>query len=184
MIDVCKRHYETIGNWLINSGLFYLGWIFVIKDVLNGYYFWGILLTFLIILLHLWRSPRRTFEATLIVTMMLLGPLLDTILILSGVLTYQGMLSCCPWMAPPWIATLWGLFATSINHSLAWVGRSLWLTVATGAIGGTVSYYAAIKAGAAHFLIDEPMGIGAIALAWAIAMPACYGYNRWLSARF
>jgi hypothetical protein len=167
-------------EWLVNSGLFYIGWIYILKGVIEGNYNNGVLFTLCVIIMSIYRSPHRLFEATLIVSLAILGPLLDTLLAWYGILSYQGTFSCCPWLAPPWTWALWGLFATSINHSLAWVGRTWWLTVLVGAFGGTMSYVAVIKAGAAEYLVSQPVGISYLVLAWGIVLPLCYSYNRWL----
>lgn len=174
----------SAGGWLLNSGLFYFGWIYTIKSVLDGSPLKGVLVSFLIVACHLWRSKERRFEILLMVTFPLLGSLFDTALSLLGILTYEGTYRTVPWIAPLWVTALWALFATSLNHSLAWVGRAWWLASACGAIGGTLSYLAVIKAGAAHFAIAEPYGIASLALAWALILPLCYCYNRWLKGYF
>lgn len=171
-------------SWLLNSGLFYLGWILTLKFVLNGMYWQGPLLNLAIVILHVLRVPNKVFELVLVATIPLMGSLLDTALAFAGILEYVEPYSCCHWIAPLWVTSLWALFATSINHSLEWAGRNLWMAAVLGGIGGTMSYLAAIKIGAARFMVSDGWGIFYLAIGWAIAMPLCYAYNRWLKKRF
>lgn len=174
--------FRTIISWFFNSGFFYLGWILTIKFALDGDYWLGPFINLLIIVLHLASIKQRAFEMALILTLPLFGSfLLDGALVISGVLHYSGG---GDWSAPLWVISLWGLFATSINHSLSWVGKKLWLAVGTGAIGGTLSYLAAIKVGVAQFLVPEWTGIACLAVAWGVVMPLCYAYNSWLRRFF
>lgn len=180
-ITIKKGFLNSVFDWFVNSGLFYLGWILTLKFVLEGNYWIGPVINLFIIVLHIIRVPHRLFETMLILSLPILGSfLLDGSLVIFGILKYLGRFECCPWIPPVWILSLWGLFATSINHSLAWVDRKLWLTIATGAVGGTLSYYAAIRVGAAEFLVSNTAGIFLLAMAWGIVMPLCYLYNKWL----
>lgn len=177
------KYFKIALNWLINSGLFYLGWVLTLKFVLNGMYWQGPLLNLVIVLIHLIRVPHRIFETILVITIPIIGMLFDSTLAYFGLLRYEGPYDCCSWLAPPWVNSLWALFATSINHSLAWAGKNLGIAVLTGAIGGTVSYLAAIKVGAVHFLVSDTVGIACLAVAWAIIFPLCYVYSRWLQKK-
>lgn len=171
-------------NWLINSGLFYLGWILTIRFVLNDMLWQGPLLNLAIILLHIARSPRRIFESTLVFTLPLIGLAFDSTLTLLGILRFEGPYSCCSWLPPLWVSSLWALFATSINHSLSWAGSNTLLAILVGGIGGAFSYLAAIKVGAAHFLINDYLGIAFLVAAWGTIFPVCFAYNRWLKRKF
>lgn len=175
------RHWmAACGQWLLNSGLFYLGWVVLLKGVLDDNYPPGIALVLAIVCAHLWNATERRFESALVVSLALFGLLFDTLLASTGVLAYAGSFACCPWLAPLWSPPLWALFATALNYSLAWVDRYWWLPPLVGAVGGTLSYVAAIRVGAAHFLVAEPLGIAILAAAWAVVMPLCYAYSRWL----
>nr|WP_282103650.1 DUF2878 domain-containing protein [Halomonas getboli] len=65
---------------------------------------------------------------------------------------------------PLWLWLLWPLFATLLQHSLAWLWRHPWLAAAGGATSGPLSYYA----GAALSGVTlAPWLLAAEALAWA-----------------
>nr|WP_221195806.1 DUF2878 domain-containing protein [Halomonas organivorans] len=66
---------------------------------------------------------------------------------------------------PLWLWLLWPLFATLLQHSLAWLWRHPWLAVAGGAVSGPLSYYAGAE------LADvtlAPWLLAAEALCWAL----------------
>ncbi|MFA6916590.1 MAG: DUF2878 domain-containing protein [Parachlamydiales bacterium] len=179
-----RQYLSTILSWLLNSGLFYLGWVLTIKFILQDKYWQGPVINLAIILLHIARVPNRMFETVLILSLAMLGSVVDTALAYFNIIQYEGQYLCCTWFAPAWITSLWALFATSINHSLVWVGKTVWMSILVGSIGGTVSYLTAIKVGAAYFLVPEWQGIMILAIVWAIAMPLCFVINDLLKKWF
>lgn len=171
---------KTALSWLLNSGLFYLGWILTIKFILQDMYWEGPVVNLAIIMIHIARVSNKLFETIIVLCFALIGSLFDTALAFFNVIQYEGQYLCCSWFAPAWITSLWALFGTSINHSLSWVGKTVWMSVLVGSIGGTISYLTAIKVGAAKFLVPEWEGIMILALAWAIVMPLCFVLNDYL----
>ncbi len=183
LTDRIRMKYLTIIlGWLLNSGLFYLGWILTFKWVLEGNYWAGPILNIAIMGLHLARVPNRLFETVFILTLPWMGSLIDSLWIVSGVMFYEGENASLYWIAPFWVITLWGLLATAINHSLAWAGKNIWVAIGTGALGGTLSYWAAIKVGVVTLLVPHWEGIVCLAIAWGIAMPLCYLYSKFLKS--
>ena len=62
-------------------------------------------------------------------------------------------------------------FATLIEPAFGWLqGRPL-MASALGAAAGPISYSAAMRLGALHFNQPEWLGLAAIGLTWAVAMP-------------
>lgn len=167
-------------SWLLNSGLFYLGWVLTIKFILEDKFWQGPVINLAIIALHVARVPNKLLETALIACFCLLGTIVDTSLAYFDIIHYEGRYECCPWLAPAWITSLWALFATSINHSLSWVGKSLWISILVGAVGGTFSYMTAIQVGAAHFLVPTWVGIAILVAIWAVVMPFCFVLNDFL----
>lgn len=171
---------HTALTWFFNSGLFYLGWILAIKYAREGLYLRGPAICTAIIALHLLFVRQPLFEFCLVVTVCFFGLLVDSSLAFAGVISYHGGYACCSWLAPPWVTTLWGLFATSLNHSFSWLdGRPL-LSVPLGACGGTLTYMAAIKAGAADLLLGTTESVIILACLWGIIFPLSFTYNRFL----
>ena len=73
-------------------------------------------------------------------------------------------------VAPYWIVSLWGLFATLLNVSLRWM-RGRWVSaVFFGAVGGPGAYYGGLRLGALEFG-KMPAGLVALAIGWAVLTP-------------
>ncbi|MFR0687869.1 DUF2878 domain-containing protein [Enterobacterales bacterium AE_CKDN230030158-1A_HGKHYDSX7] len=115
--------------------------------------------------IHVACCPRPRAELRTIALVALSGWLLDTALGLVGVFRFPGIL------APPWLLLLWPVFASSLNHSLAWAARPLWRGAILGALGGPPAYLA----GARLANIELPLGELATALllaaTWALWLP-------------
>ena len=68
------------------------------------------------------------------------------------------------------MVALWMLFATTLNLSLAWLKRHLFVAVLFGAIGGPLAYLGGEKLGALNF--ESPTaGLIALAIGWALLTP-------------
>lgn len=107
-----------------------------------------------------------------------LGFALDSSLSWRGWLVYT---QPWPWhyVAPVWIWGLWLGFAMTLNHSLAFLRDRPWLAALFGLFGGPMAYWSA--AGAFDAIeFGAPVGwvMIAIALAWAIVLPALFAIDR------
>ena len=89
-----------------------------------------------------------------------MGLVFDSLLVTVGWLEYpNGMFA--PVVAPYWILSMWVLFATTLNVSLAWLHGRYTLAAVFGAIGGPLSYLAGARLGAVT--LAEPR---AAVIAW------------------
>jgi hypothetical protein len=73
-------------------------------------------------------------------------------------------------LAPPWMAVLWPLLGSTLNHSMAWLQRRPVLAALLGAAGGLASYEAGARLGAVE-MVDPTTCRIVIAAAWAVLMP-------------
>jgi hypothetical protein len=74
-------------------------------------------------------------------------------------------------LSPFWLWLLWVLFAMTLNTSLALLQtKPLWLSALAGLVFGPLTYYAGAQLGAASFE-SSFIHIGALALAWMVALP-------------
>lgn len=116
-------------------------------------------------------SDDRRAELRLLAAAVAMGVVLDGVLAFSGWGTYAAA-----WpserMAPLWILALWSAFALTINHSMGFLKRSIWLAIAFGAIGGPLSYLGASR-GFDALVLAEPdwRAIAWLAVAWGVALP-------------
>lgn len=161
----------------INFVLFQLGWFACVLGAANGKPWLGPVVVASAVALHMVRARRPLPELRLVLYAMLLGLVVDSLLMATGWLRYPSGL-WLPGLAPYWIVAMWGLFATTLNLSLAWLrGRPL-LAAVMGAVGGPLSYLAGERLGGIELLAAAP-ALVALALAWAVAMPTL----AWLALR-
>jgi hypothetical protein len=78
-----------------------------------------------------------------------------------------------------WIIALWITLGLTLNHSMAWMRRYIWASVALGAIGSPLSYFAGSRLGAAELPADLTWPMLAFGLSWGVLMPAL----TWLSKK-
>lgn len=167
---------------LANFAIFQVAWFLCVSAAADGSIWVGVGAAAATVALHLAIiavPERRAREAGYIVVVGLVGTLLDSGLGALGAIRYPGTDEAWTYaIAPPWIASLWVLFATLPHHSLAWlVGRPA-LAALLGAIGGPLSFYAGLRMGAVG-VGDEPlMTWGALALEYALATPLLLHFAR------
>ena len=127
-------------------------------------------------------SRTRRSDLKLLAVALVLGVLLDGALSRSGLLRYASPdVALPPGGAPLWILALWGAFALTINHSLAWL-RHRWLAATLlGAAGGPLAYLAAARlSGAVTFSPPLIAGVVALAVSWGVALfLLAWGAARW-----
>jgi hypothetical protein len=117
-------------------------------------------------------SRTRSADLKLVALAIALGTLLDGILSCDGLLSYAAHgIAFPPGGAPLWILALWGAFALTLNHSLAWMrGRRL-AAILLGAVGGPLAYLAAARLSGAVSLPARPAAaLTALAVGWGGAM--------------
>ena len=154
---------------LINFVAFQAGWFACVWGAAHDMVVAGTVVAALIVALHLFCSVRSREELKLVAAAVVMGAILDSIVLATGVLQFHAG-SFISGVAPGWILALWALFATTLNVSLTWL-RGRWLLAAVlGAIAGPLSYWAGARLGAVVFLQPLP-GFAVMAIEWAIAMP-------------
>jgi hypothetical protein len=155
---------------LLNVALFQAGWFACVLGAARGMPWLGPLVVLVAVALHLRVARRPLLELYLLLSAAAVGLVVDSLLLSSGWLEYPSGL----WLAgfaPYWIVAMWMLFATTLNVSLAWLHGRPVLAALLGAVGGPLSYLGGEKLGGISLL--EPVhALAALAVAWAIAMPA------------
>lgn len=156
---------------LTNAALFQIGWF---TCVLGGNSGW-LLITFVILVVHLFLIGSWRSEGKLLMTVFALGCVLDSALIKLGVFDFGEVGR----VIPLWLALMWPLLATTLGHCLAWSATPWWLASMLGALGGTASYIA----GSHLTYVQLPLGVwpsvlilGAI---WAVIFPLLHWLARY-----
>lgn len=169
---------------IINGVSFYAGWFIVVLGAAAGRPFIGVVAILGLVAVHLRVvSPRPLAEALLIIFVGLLGWLIDSIYVASGLLVFA---SPGPFahLAPFWITALYLLFASSIHHSLSWLRHRPWLSVPMGAVGGPFSYRAGNVLGAVEFPHGVPLTLAVIGLFWLGLFPLIDWIAEKIDARY
>jgi hypothetical protein len=162
---------------LVNFAAFYLGWFACIVGAARGWPALGPLVVTAFVVLHLLQQSDRGRELALILTVGALGSVIDTSQAAFGVFTFVGHPDA--WLCPPWLTSLWLIFASTLNGSMSWLAGRYLLASALGAASGPFSYYCAVRLGVIEFP-HPTLSVAALAVVWAATVPALL----WLRHRF
>lgn len=145
---------------LANAVLFYAGWF---ACVIGGDSAW-LLVGLAALAVHLlWISSWRE-DGALIISVTVLGTVLDTVLRTLGVFQFKEPGPLIPF----WLMLLWALLATTLRHCLAWSARPEWRAALLGALGGPLSYYAGSQLAGVQFGFGLLPSMAGLALLWAV----------------
>lgn len=153
----------------INFLAFQAGWFASVLGAAQDMPWIGPAVVSAVVILHLRQAQRPDLEAGLLVASGIIGLYFDSLLVSLGWVTYpSGLISAS--FAPYWIVTMWVLFATTLNSSMAWLKGRRALAAVLGAIAGPLSYIAGAKLGGIEF-VERGAAIVFLAIGWAVAMP-------------
>lgn len=159
---------------LANFLAFQAGWFACVLGGARGLPWLGVAAAAPIVALHLAWADDRARESKLVALAVLAGPWLDAGLAWSGVFEFPGGS-----VAPPWIAALWAIFATTMGGCLSWLRGRYALAAALGALGAPLSYMAGERLGALRIAAPPVAAAAAIAALWGLAFPGLF----WAYAR-
>ncbi len=174
---------RLIAGRLFNSALFYLAWIVCIHQATGPRPYTGPLVIAVLLIIHFYYTKERLLEAILIPAIALFGTIWDSLYIHLGWIDYVGGYENFPGVIPLWMTSLWAFYATTINHSLAWVYRKFWFMAILGGLGAAVSYAVAFKLGAAILHVSQPFMLTVIGCVWALVFPFSFYLNDWLKKK-
>jgi hypothetical protein len=158
---------------LTNAVLFQVGWL---ACVLGGDSLW-LLLALAVLVVHFGWISSWAAEGRLILSVVLVGTAVDSLLRAAGVFEF---LDLSP-LIPLWLMLLWALLATTLRHCLQWSARPWWLASGLGAVGGAVSYYGGGQLAGVQFPYGEVPTLIGIGLLWALLFPLLHAMARRLS---
>jgi MFS family permease len=81
-------------------------------------------------------------------------------------------------LIPLWLACLWLLLATTLNHCLAWTAQPWWRGSLLGAIGAPLSYYGGAQIAGVILPYGTWQSLLLIAAIWAVVMPVLHGFAK------
>ncbi|MEN5047675.1 DUF2878 domain-containing protein [Pseudomonas koreensis] len=158
---------------LTNAVLFQVGWL---ACVLGGDSLW-LLLALAVLVIHLGWISSWAEEGRLILSVVLVGTAVDSLLRVAGVFEFQDLSP----LIPLWLMLLWALLATTLRHCLQWSAHPWWLASGLGAVGGAVSYYGGGQLAGVQFPYGEVPTLIGIGLLWALLFPLLHVMARRLS---
>ena len=165
IMDLNVKAYNAFrDDWWPNKKIPFRLW-----DPTGSWHWLGTALVIGIVGIHLSRASRPRDELILILAALLIGAAWDSLLVWSGLLSYANGVFHSD-LAPHWIVAMWALFATTLNISLRWLKGRCMLTVAFGAVGGPLAYYAGYRLGAVE-MVNTVEALLALAVGWAVLMP-------------
>ena len=153
---------------IANAVLFQLSWF---ACVLGGTSIW-LVVPVVALLVHFFWISSWAAEGKLVVSVMLAGAALDSFLLQLGVLQFAGQET----LVPPWLALLWALLATTLNHCLSWTARPIWRAALLGAIGGPLSYLAGARLAEVGLPLGQLNTVLLLGGIWALVMPVLHGF--------
>ncbi len=161
---------------VVNFILFQMGWFACVLGAAHGQPWLGTGIAAAIVAFHGYCAVRPAEEFKLLGIAVLIGLLWDSLLVMLGWIAYPNG-TFLTGVAPHWILALWALFATALNVSMHWLKQRLMIAVVLGAVCGPLSYWAAVRLGAATFVVPQSAVI-ALAAGWALIMPALLLLSR------
>tara|TARA_B100001750_G_scaffold54886_1_gene41768 strand:+ start:2514 stop:3038 length:525 start_codon:yes stop_codon:yes gene_type:complete len=163
---------------LFNILGFQAGWWACVIGATKDYKYLGPAAMLLFLLLHFYFFSSHLCEIYLVIISAIIGTGVDTLMALTGIISYQGLYSAGIHCAPLWITAMWGGFSATVNHSLAWL-KNRWLPAfALGAVFGPGAYITGEKFGAIHFNSDILLVTVMLAIVWGISIPGIYWLNE------
>jgi len=169
---------------VLNFLLFYVGWGFCLTGAVTGNPFLGPIIVAFFLLYHLIQERFRLAEIVMIIAVSLYGTLSDTLFLNLGLIEYKGGYESLPWLAPLWVTAIWALFAMSVNHSMVWLRVNRLLAAVFGMGGGMVSYFAAVRVGAAVFYPSTIAVLAIVGVVWFFLMPITILFGQWVENKY
>jgi hypothetical protein len=148
-----------------------IGWFACAMGAAKGLPWLGLVVVAVYLVLHLLWSKERLRESQFILTVGVLGMVVDSLSKITGLLTYNGDILNIAWLAPLWIGALWLQFASTLNLSLVWLQNNYLLAFVMGAIAGPLSYMGGVRLGALALPHDKTFTVIVLAIIWGIVMP-------------
>jgi hypothetical protein len=152
----------------INLLFFQLGWWSCVIGAAHGWPWLGPLVVAPLLTYHLRTSADRRSEILFLLVVALVGTAMDSLLALSGVVSYRGG-GTWP-LAPVWITALWIIFGTTLNVSMRWLVGRPGLALVLGALAGPSTYYGAARLGAVEISNTWTAWV-VLGTSWGLALP-------------
>ena len=132
-----------------------------------------------LLLAHLYFSPSRRADFTLLMYLLPLALVVEAILLFGNIVIYNSL-----WTLPIWMVLLWTHLILSCNHSLKWLQTTpiIWVVILGGLVGVS-SYAAGSNFGSMKIVVPQLHNLVLIGVMWAIIMPVMSRVAKSVSRR-
>lgn len=133
-----------------------------------GLVYWGnvfVPIAALLLICHLVLLSKKQNEAILIITILLIGSIVDFILVKLGLFIFSPSTGI-----PLWLMVLWACFAATLRHSLRFLKKSILLQLIIGSLVAPLSYIAGEKLGAVAFPYSLLFTYFILSILWGLLM--------------
>ena len=162
---------------LFNIIGFQLSWWACVLGAGNNYPYAGPIAMALFLLTHYYFFSKNIQEIKLIIIFGLVGTLIDSFIIYTGILNYAWSYQVCFSIAPLWITAMWCGFSATINHSMNWLKNKWLIAFILGVVFGPAAYITGENFGAISFYSDLTTIVIVLSLVWGISIPLIYWVN-------
>lgn len=157
---------------------FQASWWACIFGTKYQYTFIGPFCMFVFLLIHLIYFRVKKEELILILLVSLIGTLIDTTLAYCGMIVYEGSYLYITFLAPLWITAMWAGFASTVNHSLAWLEEKPFLSFSMGLVAGPLSYFTAERFGVIIINGSAILYTAVLAIIWGFSVTFIFILNK------
>ncbi|MCQ4347534.1 DUF2878 domain-containing protein [Pseudomonas stutzeri] len=154
---------------LLNALLFQASWFACVFGAERP---WLLGVPTLALLAHFLWVARWREEGRLVASALIAGSALDSFLLQLGVFDFGEPRQ----LIPLWLALLWALLGTTLNHCLAWSARPWWLGSLLGAVGGPLAYWAGARIAGVGLPLGTLPSLLLLAAIWALVIPVLHGF--------
>lgn len=155
---------------IVNAVLFQLGWF---ACVFGGDSLW-LLSVAAVLAVHLLWTSSWAAEGKLLISVFIAGSALDSLLLNLGLFDFGEPRR----LIPLWLACLWLLLASTLNHSLAWTAQPWWRASLLGAAAAPLSYYAGAQIAGVSLPYGSWPSLLVLAAIWALLLPLLHGLAK------
>ena len=130
---------------------------------------------------HLWLSPQRLKEITMMMFCTVIGVTIDSVLAVSGVYLFDPQPTGLP--IPWWLLGIWLAFSATLRHGLRFFIARPPLALLSAAIGAPFAYLSAARLGAVEFPLGYLHTALIVAVAWIPLMALLIVTSRWIDSK-
>ena len=130
---------------------------------------------------HLWLSPERLKEITLMMFCTVIGVAIDSALAVSGVYLFDPQPAGLP--IPWWLLGIWLAFSATLRHGLRFFIARPPLAIICAAVGAPLAYLSAARLGAVAFPLGYTNTALIVASAWIPLMALLIVTSQWIDSK-